>query len=213
AMLSCTDMDHSGGAHDHGAVGPTSPTCRANDTPYLTTLALCMDTHCDAVDAPVWKREEFWETESTGVPAGMDAVSPKWTYSQAVVEARNGAIIPFNRTSKEILNSTSLVSEELFSFILLGFALGAPIFLTYFGRLPFGTRIFDRLKPYLLYPATIKDYNVRPLPWLLGNSPTVGQSLYVIIFFVLNIVLICIKYDTVQPHAWGFSPYEEITGK
>ncbi|KAI9101827.1 ferric reductase like transmembrane component-domain-containing protein [Phlyctochytrium arcticum] len=231
AMLACTDMDHSGGGHDHGAIGATTPTCRANDTPYLTTLALCMDAHCNAADALAWQREEFWETESTGVPAGFDPVSPKWTYAQAVLEAKKGPSVPFNSSSEDILNRTSLVTDDLYKFqantmivfdrvevvqsvyifILLGFALGTPILLTWFGRLPFGTHILGRLKPYLLYPATIKDYNVRPLPWFLGNSPSMGQSLYIFIFFVLNIVLICVNYETVQPHSWGLTPYEEIT--
>lgn len=71
------------------------------------------------------------------------------------------------------------------------------------------TGIFDKLKPYLVYPSTIGTYSVRPLPWLLGNAPTVGQSLYIAMFVILNVVLTAVNYDRSQPHPWWFSPREE----
>lgn len=74
------------------------------------------------------------------------------------------------------------------------------------------TGILDKLKPYLVYPSLIGSYHVRPLPWLLGNAPTVGQALWIFMFFVLNLVLSCINYRTMPKGEmpWGYSPREEI---
>jgi len=63
---------------------------------------------------------------------------------------------------------------------------GTPILLTIPTRLPFGTTISSKITPYLT-PSLISTYHVQPLPYLLGNAPTIGQAIYVIFFLVLNI--------------------------
>ena len=95
------------------------------------------------------------------------------------------------------------------SFVLLAIGFGTPIFLTLLTRLPFMTSGLDRIKPYLVYPSTIGTYYVRPLPWLLGNPPTVGQALYISMFFTLNLILSSVNYSRSQPMPWGFGPREE----
>lgn len=70
--------------------------------------------------------------------------------------------------------------------------------------------VLDRVRPYLVYPSIIGTYHVRPLPWLLGNAPTVGQALYIALFFILNLVLSSVNYAHSQPHPWYFPPREEL---
>ena len=60
-----------------------------------------------------------------------------------------------------------------------------------------------------MYPSAFGTYNVRPLPWLLGNVPTVGQTLYIALFFVLNLVLSSVNYSNSQPHPWYYTRKEE----
>ncbi|PVH72670.1 hypothetical protein DL98DRAFT_609763 [Cadophora sp. DSE1049] len=69
------------------------------------------------------------------------------------------------------------------------------------------TGIFDKLKPYLVYPSTIGSYHARPLPWLIGNAPTHGQALYILGVTVLNLILTFVGYDSVAqlPHPWGYN--------
>ena len=50
--------------------------------------------------------------------------------------------------------------------------------------------------------SLICKYQVRPLPYLLGNAPTIGQGLYVLGFFVLNLILTAVNYEVKSPHAW-----------
>lgn len=83
--------------------------------------------------------------------------------------------------------------------------------LTWLGYVPFISNFFDKIKPYLVYSSIIGTYQIRPLPYLLGNAPTVGQSLYVIMFFILNVILTAVNYETKQPHAWYATQRKEIT--
>ena len=70
--------------------------------------------------------------------------------------------------------------------------------------------MLERLKPYLVYPTVIGTYQVRPLPYLLGNAPTLGQSLYAAVMVILNVILTAVGYKAVVPHAWYGNTYGEI---
>jgi hypothetical protein len=60
--------------------------------------------------------------------------------------------------------------------VILVTAFGTPIVLTLLHRLPYMTRLIDRINPYLVYPSTLGTYQVRPLPYSLGNAPTIGRT-------------------------------------
>lgn len=98
------------------------------------------------------------------------------------------------------------------SIVLLVTGFGTPIVFTLLGRLPYMTGIFEKLKPYIVYPSVFGTFHVRPLPYLLGNAPTVGQSLYIAMLLVLNIVLTAVGYRASQPNMWFASNYQEIMG-
>lgn len=73
------------------------------------------------------------------------------------------------------------------------------------------TSAIDRIKPHLVYPFTISGYNIRPLPHLLGNAPTMGQGLWIAMFVILNIILGSIEYKNFNAtHPWGFTKRAEI---
>jgi Ferric reductase like transmembrane component/FAD-binding domain len=72
------------------------------------------------------------------------------------------------------------------------------------------TGILERVKPYLVYSGAVGTYQVRPLPYLLGNAPTVGQSLYVALMIILNVILTAVNYKTTQLFAWYANQYQEI---
>ncbi|KAI9722283.1 MAG: hypothetical protein M1812_001755 [Candelaria pacifica] len=206
--------------------GSTSPECRASDTPFLTTLAYCMNSTCDPVEVPAWKKEKFWAIQVTGDPA----VLPKWDYARALEEIMDMPMVEFNASSDSVLNQTMVVGKATYemqskfmvmfdylealqarySFVLVTIGFGTPILFTLLARLRFVTAVLDKIKPYLIYPSTIRSYHVRPLPWLLGNPPTIGQALFIAMFFVLTLVLSAVNYSRSQPHPWGYGPKEEL---
>jgi hypothetical protein len=97
-----------------------------------------------------------------------------------------------------------------FSITLLVVGFGLPIVFTWLGHLPLISTLFRKLKPHLVWPSLIGTYSVRPLPFLLGNVPTRAQSLYIALFFILNIILTSIKYQSRQPNAWYANKWDEI---
>jgi hypothetical protein len=97
------------------------------------------------------------------------------------------------------------------SIVIISVGVASPVVLSVLGYLPFMSSAVDRMKPYLIYPFTIAGYNIRPLPFLLGNAPTMGQSLWIAMFVILNIVLGSISYKNFYAaHPWGFTKTAEI---
>lgn len=104
ATLACTQHDHHGGGH-HGS-GATTPQCYAEDTPFLTTLAWCLSSHCEDVDE--WRLERYWHLKAAA--SYEERVTPKWTYQQALGQ--------IDDTPTEIVNAsgslhfTGIVADE-----------------------------------------------------------------------------------------------------
>ncbi|KAF2000908.1 ferric reductase transmembrane component 4 [Amniculicola lignicola CBS 123094] len=203
AVLTCTDHDHEGGGHSHGA-GPTSPECYASDEPWLTTLAYCIKSTCADYNVPAWQLEKYWADKCTN----DQAVQPKWTYQQTVEELAKVPAPTKELGEEEMLNFTALYNAETWE--------GYRGTLSHFENAE--TRhsrygiILVVIKPRLVYPAIFGTYYVRPLPFQLGNAPTMGQSLYIAMFIILNIVLTAVGYKTYQPNMWFADSWQEVMG-
>jgi predicted ferric reductase len=226
-MLTCSGHDHGGGGH-HGG-GATTPECRAGDTPWLTTLAYCINSTCPE-DIAAWKLEKYWVDECTGDPSTL----PKWSYQEALNQITEK---PTEELSKEdempTLNYTALYNQESWEMfrgtlnafaraetnhskwgiIVLVVSFGTPILLSVLGYLPYMTGIIDKLNPRLIYPQLIGTYHVRALPFSLGNAPTTGHTIYIVMFVILNIIATAVGYPSYQPGNMYFaSSWEETMG-
>ncbi|KAH7199003.1 ferric reductase like transmembrane component-domain-containing protein [Fusarium flagelliforme] len=223
APLECPSLDHSNmdmGGHSHGG-SPMAP-CIAENDAFLLTLAHCLSTRCE--DIPASKLEAYWADQTTG----DKSVDAKWTYGAALanVERPEREYI-----AGETLNYTALISDESYEYqydfnvhfdweetvqstfviVLISTGVATPVFLSAITYLPFMTTAIARIKPYLIYPSIIRDYNIRPLPYLLGNAPTMGTGLWIAMFVILNIILGAVSYKTFSyPHPWGFTKSTEV---
>lgn len=74
------------------------------------------------------------------------------------------------------------------------------------------TSILDRLRPRLVWPSLIGNYHFRPLPFMLGNAPDLGQTWYILFFVTLNIALTAGGYRSFQSpsNAWFPDTWQEI---
>jgi predicted ferric reductase len=91
-------------------------------------------------------------------------------------------------------------------------AFGLPIVLTWLGYFPYMGKALNRIKPWL-YPSIFGTYHDRPLPFLLGNVPTIGQSFYISVLVILNIVFLAAGYETLYPDRemqWYTDHYQEL---
>lgn len=73
-------------------------------------------------------------------------------------------------------------------------------------------RIQDKIRPYVVYPGLIGTYHVRPLPFLLGNAPTVGQALFVALLTALNVLVSALGYHSAASHAWLKNQWQQTVG-
>ncbi|KAF2475226.1 ferric reductase transmembrane component 4 [Lindgomyces ingoldianus] len=223
-LLTCSSRKT--GEGDHDSVKTTAK-CRSTNTPWLTTLAYCMNSTCANYSVEPWQLEKFWTAKCTGDPK----VHPKWTYGEALTKIEIGAKFPTVGAEKnKMLNSTAQVDRDTWEgymetlgqiersetiaarngIILLVIGFGTPIFFTLFGYLPYMSGLLDKLKPRLIYPAFLGNYHVRALPFALGNAPTTGQALYVAMFISVNIILTAVGYQSRQPNMKFSNRWEEI---
>jgi len=109
ANLTCTipaghGMDD-GGGHSHGpAMGVvTTASCRASDTNFLTTLAYCIKSRCNATQREI---ENYWFAQV----AGDSKTPPKWTYNTTL---ENIVGIPnITWASGRTINTTMIVPQS-----------------------------------------------------------------------------------------------------
>lgn len=82
--------------------------------------------------------------------------------------------------------------------------------LTWLDYLPLPSRLISKLRPYLVWPSSVKGYHVQSLPYLIGKPPTVGHVLYISLFLILNVVFTAVGYRSDQPNAWNPTVHSEI---
>jgi hypothetical protein len=92
--------------------------------------------------------------------------------------------------------------------LVVGF--GLPVVITWLGYLPHTGPLFARLGPYITWMSSVANYHVRSLPFSIGKAPTMGQSLYIAMFAILNVVFTAVSYESRQPNAWNPTVHSEI---
>ena len=63
--------------------------------------------------------------------------------------------------------------------------------------------IVNSIRKYFILPATFKGHHSRPVKVFLNmtlSAPTRGQSLILLGYFILNIILLFVDYDVYQPN-------------
>ncbi|TLD15415.1 uncharacterized protein PgNI_02363 [Pyricularia grisea] len=227
APLDCPDMDNSMSGMNMSGMdmnsGSPSASCIADNIDFLSTLAYCMGTRCPSDGVNAAKLEAYWADQATGDPA----IAPEWTYGAVLANTSRP-----ERTFKkgDTLNYTALISDADYQYqydfdrffdweeaiqstyviVIIAVGVATPVVLSAMNHAPFLTSAIDKLRPYI-EQASVAGYNMRILPYSLGNAPTVGQGLWILMFLALNIILGAITYQNFpQTHPWGFSKSGEL---
>ncbi|KAK4501565.1 hypothetical protein PRZ48_007374 [Zasmidium cellare] len=227
--LQCSTTISEGGHTTSATSAHDLAVCRASDFPYLSSIAWCMHQFCPA-SVRASTIEEFWETEITGDVS----ILPKWSYGEVLANISTPPTMVSNASDMMmVLNETMLTTEANFqatwitlyyffretaqeSYYGLAICLtsfGLPLLLTWlqYPRSMYG--FVQNIRPYLVWPSTIGTYHDRPLPYLIGNAPTVGQGFYIAVVIILNIIFLCIGYATAWPqqeNQWYKNKYQEL---
>jgi uncharacterized membrane protein YozB (DUF420 family) len=237
--LACSTRDGAihGSWHGHGPAMDwhTLAPCFAEDTHFLTSMALCIYSGCGP-ELKSWEREKYWAENIADVRGANEAtIAPKWLYGEALavalkdVEDYGGldnvpVIVPgalLNHTGRPNPSyyaqtvatnnnySWAEIYHSRYGLITLLVSVCVPILLTWAHYIPYYHHLIERLSPFLDM-AIFGGYNVRVLPRWLGNPPTLGQSIMIILFFGLNLVAIGADIKTIQPHNMFPSHYVNL---
>ncbi|KAK5655945.1 hypothetical protein OQA88_5080 [Cercophora sp. LCS_1] len=222
-ILNCTDLELAKKPFDF--LAPATPaSCYASDPSFLTSVAWCFRSKCP--DVAIAHLEGYWQISISG----SRAIPPEWAYSVALDKVDPKPPVYRLTINDTKINQTSIavetswlssfngntalyeedVNESKFGIIIVVVAFGIPLALTWARVIPFVERIFDRIKPYIIYPSALGTYHIRPLPFKLGNAPTLGQTLYIVVFFVLNILLSAVDYTSLQPNVYFLTQHREV---
>ncbi|KAI0115736.1 ferric-chelate reductase [Nemania sp. FL0031] len=226
--LSCSSTTSPGGHTTDSEAAHNLAECRASNYPYLSSIAWCVHLYCSrgVLNSTI---ERFWETEITGDVN----VLPKWSYGEVFASiTKPPTLVKLPTDTSLALNTTTLTTEEnwkvttgtliyffretalesYFGLSILLTTFGLPIILTWFGHFPFMGGVLRLIKPWL-YPSIFKTFHDRPLPFYLGNPPTVGQGIYILVLIVLNVVFLATGYRTSWPRQefqWYTNRYQEL---
>ena len=83
----------------------TAP-CIAENDAFLTTLAYCINSTCQANKGPAWKIEKYWADQATG----DRTIAAKWTYGEALAQIVRPPTKVWD--SEQMLNDTALLSAD-----------------------------------------------------------------------------------------------------
>ncbi|KAI1740165.1 ferric-chelate reductase [Xylaria scruposa] len=224
--ISCSTIISAGGHTTADEAAHELAECRSSNFPYLSSIAWCMHLYCSD-DVRASTIEAFWETEITGDVH----IPPKWSYGEVMANITQPPTVVQVDTNA-VLNMTVLTSyenwkvtqgtlryffretvlESYFGLSVFLTALGLPVALTWLGYLPFMTSALQLIKPFL-YPSIFSGYHDRSLPFYLGNVPTVGQSSYITVMALLNVIFLAVGYKTSWPNQefqWYENRYQEL---
>ncbi|KIH92474.1 hypothetical protein SPBR_02360 [Sporothrix brasiliensis 5110] len=238
--LNCTtfsDGDMGGDGMDMGGddmggmlMGTTSDACRASNTPWLQTMAYCIQSNCDAhgyVGAD--KQAACFVAHALG----GDAAGPSYQDS-----------LPATAPTAELdaaavwLNATSLVNADLYAstygsegnfaeseyyhtkyamvvyLTTIGIIVACGLFAQLRGALPAFerrlqvSRVWSALQQHVGLPALLGRASRHHEPSFggFGYVPSRALSLFIGVYLVLNIVLCCVSFSTFAPNTFWNSP-------
>ncbi|TDZ46853.1 Ferric/cupric reductase transmembrane component B [Colletotrichum trifolii] len=222
-FMDMSSMDMSGmdmSAMDATPMGTTSPECYASNTPWLQTMAYCIQQNCDAHGYPAEKQAQCFTTQAvagassptfreslpSAAPTTELASDAKWLnetslVNQALYDSTYGTEGEFARS--EYLHSRYAVALYL---TVIGTILicGALSKLTHavpalHKRVQTST-LGAKLRRHLFLPALIGHRRFESLPGQVGNVPSRALSVFVAFYVALNLVFSAVSFASFQPN-------------
>ncbi|CAK7218463.1 hypothetical protein SEUCBS140593_003552 [Sporothrix eucalyptigena] len=222
-------MDMGGDSSDD-MMGMTDDACRNSNTPWLQTMAYCIQSECNSHGyTDVTKQEKCFllhalDGDTTG-PSYQDSLPA----TAPTVELAADAMW---------LNETSLVNADLYYstygtegnfadseyyhtkyamtiyLTTIGVIVAAGVFAQLRGALPGFQRslqtsaIWAKLQQFIFMPALFGASSRlhEPLPANIGYVPSRVLSLFIAVFIILNIVLSSVSFSTFSPSIYWNSP-------
>ncbi|TDZ17000.1 Ferric/cupric reductase transmembrane component B [Colletotrichum orbiculare MAFF 240422] len=238
--LNCTSFDMPGmsGTMQMGAMmGMTSPECYVSSTPWLQSMAYCIQQNCNLDGYPEKKQAECFQKQAVfgaksptfqqSLPATPPtdelAADAMWLNKTSRVNrdkyySTHGSEGEFARS--EYLHSKLAITLYLLViglFVLCGFVSQIGVAFPKVQKQIFATALLPKLRQYVFLPAFIGSRRLEPLPGQVGYMPRRTLSIFIVIYVILNVVFSAVGFDTFQPNTMfkskGFELCEYVANR
>lgn len=198
--------------------------CKARNTYYLHTLAYCIQQHC--LDEPRSELENFWRNDGPG-SAGVRTPSYQRTLHnltnqpppQMSVKSNTTlnytGYIPVNQLKYEYRSLKTYINIEVthqrFGLIVFLTCALLPLALSLLRFLPWNPIFLAKFRGYVIDPPLIGSHQANPVGgWFM--VPTRGQALFLTYMWGINILLLCIGYQSPSTgHVFSQEPLSYIS--
>ncbi|KAK1961648.1 ferric reductase like transmembrane component [Colletotrichum sublineola] len=206
-------------------MGTTSPDCYASNTPWLQTMAYCIQKNCNAHGYPADKQAKCFSNQAVG-----GAPSP--TFEESLP-----SVAPTTELASDAkwLNKTSLVNQALYdstygtngefarseylhtrySVALYLTVIGVCVICGVWAQLTSAVPVLHKklqsltfwakLRQHVFLPALVGHRRLEPLPGQIGYLPSRTLSIFIAIYIVLNVVFSAVSFGSYQPNIFFLS--------
>ncbi|KKY39820.1 putative ferric reductase transmembrane component 4 [Diaporthe ampelina] len=224
------DMGMDMGMDSDMPMGTTSDECYASNTPWLQTMAYCIQQNCEADGYPADKQATCFSNQAVA-GASEPTFQDSLPATAPTVELEADAMW---------LNVTSLVNRDLYYsthgtlgefarseylhtrysliiyLVVIGICLVCGTF-TQVTTLSPGLQkrlqnsgIVTKLRSAVFMPALFGSRRLEPLPGRAGYLPGRTLSIFIAIYVILNIVFSAVNFKSFQPNIYFFSAGFEL---
>ncbi|KAF6833117.1 ferric-chelate reductase [Colletotrichum musicola] len=202
------------------ATGTTSPECYASNTPWLQTMAYCIQQKCNAHGYPADKQTECFKRQAVN-GASSPSLRDSLPIVAPVIELAANAMW---------LNVTSLVNKDTY-FSNYGTAgefarseylhtkYSVALYILVIGTCVIGgllaqlavvfpsilkklqeRSIWPKLRQHVFLPSLIGSRRLEPLPGQTGYMPRRTVSVFIVVYVILNVIFSAVGYGSFQPN-------------
>ncbi|KFY34286.1 hypothetical protein V494_06907 [Pseudogymnoascus sp. VKM F-4513 (FW-928)] len=208
----------------------TSEECYAVNTPWLQTMAYCIQQNCNADGYSSDKQAKCFSVQAVGgasKPTFQDSLparAPTIELAEDAMWLNSTSLVNKNTYSSIFGTLKEFTRQEYmhtrYSVILLLFVLGICVgggilaqttsaFLGFHTKLNAST-LWTKLQQHIFLPALFGSRRLEPLPGNVGYVPSRTLSIFITIFVIINIVLSSVSFRTSQPNTWFKSGQFEL---
>ncbi|KAF2759742.1 hypothetical protein EJ05DRAFT_498945 [Pseudovirgaria hyperparasitica] len=215
---------------DMSMMPETSEECYASNTPWLQTMAYCIQKNCNADGYPTSKQAECFSKQALGgateptfqdslpssAPTEELAADALWLNSTSLVNgdtyySTHGTLGEFAR-SEYIHTRYSLILY----LIVIGFILACGLFVQTQRILPGFQKqlqtstLWAKCQQAVFLPALFRSRRLEPLPANAGYVPGRALTISIAVYVIINIILCSVSYRSFQPNIYFLSKGFEL---
>ncbi|KAH8897285.1 hypothetical protein GQ53DRAFT_837943 [Thozetella sp. PMI_491] len=211
-------------------MGMTSDECYATNTPWLQTMAYCIQQNCNADGYPADKQAECFSNQAVGgassptlqeslpstPPTEVLAADATWLNETSLVNpdvyfSTHGTEGEFARSEyAHTKYSVAIYFVTIGIIVVAGLVSQAAVLFPGLQKQLQLSSLRAKLQQHVFLPALFGSRRLEPLPGRTGYLPGRTLSIFISIYVILNVVFSAVSYESFQPNIFFMSTGFEL---